>query len=172
MAASNEALPRIVILGAGLGGTIAAFEAKDAVKHKADVSVISDSEHFSFVPSNPWVALRWREPDAIQVALRPVFDRKKIGFVSTGARRVLPEQNRIELNDGSILDYDYLVIATGPDLAFDEVKGSRPAWRFQYVGLSDRACGRSCQGLRCLCRRSRADRHRGGAGRILLWPGI
>jgi sulfide:quinone oxidoreductase len=126
MAANDAALPCIVILGAGLGGTIAAFEIKDAVKNKADVSVISDSEHFSFTPSNPWVALRWREPEAIQVALRPVFDRKRIGFIATGAKRVLPDQNRIELNEGNMVDYDYLVIATGPDLAFDEVKGLGP----------------------------------------------
>ena len=135
MAAKDVSLPRIVILGAGLGGTIAAFEIQDAVEQRADVSVISDNEHFSFTPSNPWVALRWRKPDAIQVALRPVFDRKHIGFISTGAKRVLPEQNRIELNDGSMVDYDYLVIATGPDLAFDEIKGLGP-----HGGYSTSVC--------------------------------
>lgn len=135
MVASDGALPRIVILGAGLGGTIAAFEIKDAVKRRADVHVISDSERFSFTPSNPWVALGWREPAAIQVALRPVFEGKHIGFVSTGAKRVFPEQNRIELNDGSVVDYDYLVIATGPDLAFDEVKGLGP-----HGGFSSSVC--------------------------------
>jgi hypothetical protein len=35
--------PRIVILGAGLGGTIAAFEVKDAVGDRADVSDIAGS---------------------------------------------------------------------------------------------------------------------------------
>ncbi len=135
MAANDDSLPRIVILGAGLGGTIAAFEIKELVKQKADVSVISDSENFSFTPSNPWVALRWREPEAIQVALGPVFDRKGISFVSTGAKRVLPEQNRIELSDGSVVDYDYLVIATGPELAFDEVKGLGP-----HGGFSSSVC--------------------------------
>lgn len=135
MVASDGALPRIVILGAGLGGTIAAFEIKDAVKRRADVHVISDSERFSFTPSNPWVALGWRKPAAIQVALRPVFEGKHIGFVSTGAKRVFPEQDRIELNDGSVVDYDYLVIATGPDLAFDEVKGLGP-----HGGFSGSVC--------------------------------
>ena len=135
MAAKDVGLPRIVILGAGLGGTIAAFEIKDAVKQKADVHVISDSEHFSFTPSNPWVALRWRKPEAIQVALRPVFERKRIGFVSTGAKRVLPEQNRVELNDGGVVEYDYLVIATGPDLAFDEIPGLGP-----HGGFSTSVC--------------------------------
>ncbi len=53
--------PKIVVLGAGLGGTIAAYEIRDAVKGKASVEVIAESETFSFYPSNPWVVevARW-----------------------------------------------------------------------------------------------------------------
>ena len=40
-----------------------------------------------------------------------------------GAKRVHPGENRIELNDGASLDYDYLIVATGPDLAFDDLVG-------------------------------------------------
>jgi sulfide:quinone oxidoreductase len=118
--------PKIVVLGAGLGGTIAAYEIKAAVKDRAEVMTVSDSETYSFVPSNPWVAVRWREPEAIQVHLPPVFAKKKIGFTSVGAKRLHPAEKRVELNDGSSLDYDYLVIATGPDLAFDEIEGLGP----------------------------------------------
>ncbi|MCW2380629.1 MULTISPECIES: NAD(P)/FAD-dependent oxidoreductase [unclassified Sphingobium] len=118
--------PKIVVLGAGLGGTIAAYEIKAAVKDKADILTVSDSETYSFVPSNPWVAVRWRQPEAIQVHLPPVFARKEIGFTSVGAKRVHPVEKRIELNDGTSIDYDYLIIATGPDLAFDEIEGLGP----------------------------------------------
>lgn len=119
-------LPRIVVLGAGLGGTIAAYEIREAVRDKADVMVISDQENYWFVPSNPWVAVRWREPEAISVHLPPVMKRKGIAFTAVGAKRVHPEANRVELNDGSFVDYAYLVIATGPDLAFDEIEGFGP----------------------------------------------
>jgi sulfide:quinone oxidoreductase len=118
--------PHIVILGAGLGGTIAAFEIMEAVRGKARVSVISDSDRFSFLPSNPWVAVGWRRADAVQVELAPVFSKRKIGFTTVGAKRLHPGENRIELNDGQSEPYDYLVIATGPDLAFDEVNGLGP----------------------------------------------
>ena len=53
-------LPRIVVLGAGLGGTIAAYEIRESVKDKAEVMVVCDRDDYSFVPSNPWVAVRWR----------------------------------------------------------------------------------------------------------------
>lgn len=126
MARDDKQLPRILILGAGLGGTIAAYEIEEAVRGNASVQVISDSPVFSFVPSNPWVAVRWREAKAIQVELAPTFARKGIGFTAAGARRVCPIENRVELNDGRSVPYDYLVLATGPALAFDEVPGLGP----------------------------------------------
>jgi sulfide:quinone oxidoreductase len=88
--------------------------------------MISDSDTYSFVPSNPWVAVRWREPEAIQVHLPPIFAKKGIGFTSAGAKRIHPAEKRVDLNNGESINYDYLVIATGPDLAFDEIEGFGP----------------------------------------------
>lgn len=133
------ALPQIIILGAGLGGTIAAYEIRDATKGKADVMVVNDQENFWFVPSNPWVAVRWREPDAIKVHLPPIMAKKGIGFTATGAKRVHPTENRVELNDGTLLPYDYLVIATGPELAFDEIEGLGPEGFTQSIYRTDHA---------------------------------
>ncbi|MFN3515361.1 MAG: NAD(P)/FAD-dependent oxidoreductase [Phenylobacterium sp.] len=118
--------PAIIILGAGLGGTIAAYEIKAAVGAHADVSVVGQGDTFCFVPSNPWVAVGWRTRDAIQVKLPPIMKKKGISFTGVGVRRVHPAENRIETNDGRSVTYDYLVIATGPDLAFDEIKGLGP----------------------------------------------
>lgn len=120
------AKPRIVILGAGLGGAIAAFEIKQAVGDKAEVEVVSQGDTFHFVPSNPWVAVHWRKREAIEVKLPPVFQKKGIAFRGVGAAKVMPERNQLELTDGVLLDYDYLVIATGPELAFDEIPGLGP----------------------------------------------
>jgi len=120
------AKPRIVILGAGLGGAIAAFEIKQAVGDKAVVEVVSQGDTFHFVPSNPWVAVHWRKREAIEVKLPPVFKKRGIAFRGIGAARVMPERNQLELTDGMLLDYDYLVIATGPELAFDEIPGLGP----------------------------------------------
>lgn len=133
------ALPKVVVLGAGLGGTIAAYEIRDAVKGKAEVMVVNDADDYWFVPSNPWVAVKWREPDAIRVHLPPVMAKKGIGFTSVGAKRVHPAENRIELNDGTDVFYDYLVIATGPDLAFDEVEGLGPKGFTSSVCRTDHA---------------------------------
>ena len=131
--------PRIVILGAGLGGTIAAYEIRAAVKDRAEVTLLSDTPSFSFTPSNPWVAVRWREPEAIQVELPPVLARKGIHFSAVGAARLHPDEKRIELKDGGSLGYDYLVIATGPDLAFDEIEGLGPEANTVSICRTDHA---------------------------------
>lgn len=130
--AKAEKISRIVVLGGGLGGTIAAYELAEKVRNRAEVALVSDREEFHFVPSNPWVAVNWRDADDIMVKLAPVMARKKIGFSSVGAKRVHPDEGRLELNDGTSVSYDYLVIATGPELAFDEVKGLGPSSGFTH----------------------------------------
>ena len=132
-------IPRIIVLGGGLGGTIAAYEIAEEVRGRASVMLVSDRDRFSFTPSNPWVAVGWREPAAIQVELAPIMKRKGIGFTSAGAKKVRADKSLVELNDGQELSYDYLVIATGPELAFDEVEGLGPAGYTSSICLTDHA---------------------------------
>jgi sulfide:quinone oxidoreductase len=131
--------PTVLILGAGLGGSIAAFEIRHALGEQADIVVVNQGSMFSFVPSNPWVAVNWRRPAEIQVDLAPVFKRRGIALEPSGAKRVVPTENRVELGDGRSLAYDYLVIATGPDLAFDEIEGLGPAGHTHSVCQLDHA---------------------------------
>ena len=120
-------MPKIVVLGAGIGGISMAYELRSALGKSTEIVVLSDTEWFHFVPSNPWVALKWRKPEDIKVHLPEVLGKFDIGFDATGAKRVLPAESAIELKDGRRLAYDYLVIATGPALAFDEIEGLGPA---------------------------------------------
>lgn len=132
-------LPKIVVLGAGLGGVVAAYELKETLKKSAEVEVIGNGGVFQFTPSNPWVAVGWRTRDAIEVDLAKVMEKHGIGFNPVGAKKVSPRENKIELNDGSSVAYDYLVLATGPDLAFDEIEGLGPKGFTQSICTSPHA---------------------------------
>ncbi len=132
-------MAKIVVLGAGLGGTTLAFEMKARMRPEDELTVVNLGSRYSFVPSNPWVAVGWRKPDDISVALGPVFSQHGIGLRPEGAKRLRPDENRIELNDGSSIGYDYLVIATGPDLAFDEIPGLGPDAYTQSICTVDHA---------------------------------
>jgi sulfide:quinone oxidoreductase len=118
--------PTIVIIGAGLGGAIAAFDIRHVVGDRARVVMVSKGDVFHFTPSNPWVAVRWRTREAIEVRLPDVMRRKGVEFINVAATRIRPHENGIDLSDGRALHYDYLVIATGPELAFDEIPGLGP----------------------------------------------
>ena len=119
-------MAKVAVIGAGVGGVPMAFELKEMLGKTSDVQVISDSEWFQFVPSNPWVAVNWRTADQVRVHLPGTFAKLKIGFNASGAKRIDPANNVVYLGDGGRLDYDFLVIATGPKLAFDEIEGLGP----------------------------------------------
>ncbi|MBK6629736.1 MAG: NAD(P)/FAD-dependent oxidoreductase [Betaproteobacteria bacterium] len=119
-------MAHVVIMGAGIGGLPAAFEMREILRKEDRITVVSNSTTFHFVPSNPWVAVNWRKREDIELDLATILNRKNIEFSAAGVTRVQPDANQLELGDGSKMDYDYLVIATGPKLAFEEVEGLGP----------------------------------------------
>ena len=123
-------MANIMVLGAGLGGMAAAYEIRAAIGKDHAITVIGESPHFNFAPSNPWVAIGWRKPADIRIEAAPALKKHAIDFIDTAAEAVVPSQNQVRLVDGRVLDYDYLVIATGPRLAFDEVPGLGPGSGF------------------------------------------
>lgn len=132
-------MAHIVVMGAGIGGMPMAYELREQLRTEDTVTVISDTADFHFVPSNPWVAVNWRSREAISFPIAPYLSRKHIDFFPVGAKRVHPEENRIELQDGRSIAYDYLVIATGPRLAFEEVEGLGPAGHTHSICHVDHA---------------------------------
>ncbi len=119
-------MAHIVIIGAGIGGLPAAYEMRAALGREHQITVVNATEYFQFVPSNPWVAVGWRERGDIAFAIGPYLAKKKIDFIASPVTRIDAEGNRVETADGHQLDYDYLVITTGPKLAFEEVEGLGP----------------------------------------------
>jgi sulfide:quinone oxidoreductase len=132
-------MANVVVIGAGLSGTLMAYELVPQLREQDRLTVISQGEKYHFVPSNPWVAVGWRDRSAIEVDLPDVMRRKGIRLMAQGARRVHPKESRVELEDGSSIDYDYLVIATGPELAFDEITGLGPSGHTQSICHVDHA---------------------------------
>ncbi|MFZ1418528.1 MAG: FAD/NAD(P)-binding oxidoreductase [Burkholderiaceae bacterium] len=119
-------MAHIVIIGAGLGGMTMAYDMRHHARKEDKITVISDRPTFHFVPSNPWVAVSWRKREEIELDAGTYLNRRNIDFMANGVKRVHPEQNQLELNDGSSINYDFLIIATGPKLAFDEIEGLGP----------------------------------------------
>ena len=132
-------MSKIVVLGAGLGGVIAAYEIRNSVRREDDVTVINETAFYQFVPSNPWVLVGWRDREDIIVDLVAPMKKRRIELVVGKAEKVEPDAKRVRMGDGTFVDYDYLVIATGPELAFDEIEGLGPKGHTQSVCHIDHA---------------------------------
>jgi len=132
-------MKKIVIIGAGIGGLPMAYELREKLGKKHQITVVSDSPTFQFVPSNPWVAVNWRQRDEICIEVEKPLKKHGIDFSAAGLKKLDAENNRVELGDGQTLDYDYLVLATGPRLAFDEIPGLGPKGHTQSVCHVDHA---------------------------------
>ena len=119
-------MAHIIILGAGIGGMPTAYELREKLGPAHRITVVNAIDYFQFVPSNPWLAVGWRERDTITFPIRPYLEKKNIDFVAQRVLKIDAQGNALELQDGSRLAYDYLVITTGPKLSFEEVPGSGP----------------------------------------------
>jgi len=128
-----------VILGAGIGGMPAAYELRALLDSTHRITVVNSVDYFQFVPSNPWLAVGWRERETITFPIRPYLEKKGIEFVAQPVQRIDAEGNALDLADGSRLTYDYLVITTGPKLSFDEVPGAGPEGHTQSICKVDHA---------------------------------
>lgn len=132
-------MAHIVILGAGLGGMPMAYDMRKHARKEDKITVISNVDYFHFVPSNPWLAVNWRKREDIAFPIAPYLARKNVDFIGVAAKRVHPAENRVELVDGNSVAYDFLIIATGPKLAFDEIEGLGPGAFTQSICHVDHA---------------------------------
>jgi len=119
-------MAHIVVLGAGTGGMPAAYELKDVLGKEHDITVINENDYFQFVPSNPWVAVGWRSRKDITFPMGKYLNKKNINFIHATCNKIDADNNKLELSDGQTVEYDYLIITTGPKLFFEELKGSGP----------------------------------------------
>lgn len=117
---------KVVIVGGGIGGLSSAFDARHILHHDDEIQVISDRADFQFTPSNPWVGVRIRSEKDISLPLANILPSHRIGFLNAAVTHLEPNSQQITLDNGSKVDYDFLIIATGPRLGFDEVPGMGP----------------------------------------------
>ena len=119
-------MAHIAIIGAGLGGVPCAYSMRKRLGRTHRVTLIGASPYFEFTPSNPWVAVGWREREKTRVAMREPLAAHGIEWVEQAVDSIDAERRVLTLRDKTTLEYDYLVITTGPKLAFEEVPGLGP----------------------------------------------
>lgn len=117
---------RLVILGGSFGGLTSAYELRRRLnRERAEITLISRDERFTFIPSLPWVAMGDRTLEEISFALAQPLARKGVAFAHETVLRVEPTQ-KVVITDKGEHPYDFLVVATGHRSANVAVPGLGP----------------------------------------------
>lgn len=121
----------ILIVGGGTGGTLAAnLLAKQFAVEIADqdirVSLVTNSKFHIFQPGLLEVAFEGKKPDSIIREERPLVSQK-VDYIEENVERIDLQKQKVSLSKGTILPYDYLILATGSVPNPDSIPGLREA---------------------------------------------
>lgn len=143
---------RVVVLGAGISGHTAALLLRRKLNKEHEVVVISPKPKYNWIPSNIWVGVGLMTPDDVTFDLKPVYDRQKIVFHQARAIELHPEgsadkkpyviaESTLEknLNERIVVEYDYLINATGPHFNYKATPGLGPDANSLSVCTADHA---------------------------------
>ncbi|MDR3492117.1 MAG: FAD/NAD(P)-binding oxidoreductase [Gammaproteobacteria bacterium] len=123
-------MSKIIIIGAGIAGISVAYGLHTKLGKSHSITMVNPVDYFQFTPSNVWVGVGWRKKSDTTLPLEKYLSKFNIRFIPQALQKIDAENNSIYLLDNTKLDYDYLIITTGPKLAFDEIPGAGPLGGF------------------------------------------
>ena len=113
---------RVVVLGGGVGGTLAANLLDRELGRDAHVTVVDPTGMHDYQPGYLYLALGEAKGHWLSREERTLL-RRGVDLAIERAVRIHPEAGTVHLERGGSLEYDYLVIATGSRLVPEQVPG-------------------------------------------------
>ena len=111
----------ILIIGGGLGGISLAAKLRRDMPN-AELTVLDKDEYFYYQPGFTLIAAGHYLPEDITYEKSNLIP-DGVKWIKQNAASIDPGANSVKLEDGSNLNYDYLVIASGAEYEFESVKG-------------------------------------------------
>jgi sulfide:quinone oxidoreductase len=121
-----ELMAKILILGGGFGGVVAAEDLAKKLDAEHQITLVSRSRQFVFYPALVRLAFRKCETEDVSFDLRQTMLSRRVSFIEAEVARTDPFERRITIAHGEVqgkLPYDYLIFALGRRLATERVKG-------------------------------------------------
>jgi sulfide:quinone oxidoreductase len=113
---------RVVVLGGGVGGTLAANLLDKELGHDVHVTVVDPTGMHEYQPGYLYVALGKARGHWLSRDERTLL-RKGVDLAIERAIRIHPEAQTVQFERGGSLAWDYLIIATGARLVHDAIPG-------------------------------------------------
>ncbi|PSR22164.1 MAG: pyridine nucleotide-disulfide oxidoreductase [Sulfobacillus acidophilus] len=123
--------PHVVVLGANFAGLAAAQKIREFARDRVDITVIDRKTYLLFVPNIGLEVLEDRNPqETMWMPLIPAMKADNLTFVVGEVMSIDVDSQVVEFNPNerpgsamSALHYDYLVVALGAKLAYDQIRG-------------------------------------------------
>ena len=120
---------RVVVLGAGTAGTMMANKLRTRLPEEWQVVAIDRDDAHMYQPGFLFIPVGMYKPKRV-VKSRKKYLLPGIDYIQVPIERVAANDNQVHLEDGTVIDYDYLLVATGtqtrPDLT--EGMGNGSLW--------------------------------------------
>jgi len=115
-------MSRILILGGGTGGTLLANLLARSIGERATITVVSSNVQHYYQPGWLYVPFGQQDPRSLSRPERELLN-DKVALVHGDISELDAAAETVTLADGTRLDYDFLVIATGSQVAPEDVPG-------------------------------------------------
>ena len=116
-------MKKLLILGAGTAGTMMLNKLHRELDNKEwEITIVDNVETHYYQPGFLFIPFGiYKESDVIKP--KKDFFPEGVQVVFSGIEKVDPDSRRVLLSNGRILDYDWLIIATGARIAPEETEG-------------------------------------------------
>ena len=174
-------MSKIVVLGAGISGHVAASHLRRKLGKEHEVVVVSPNSNYQWIPSNIWVGIGRMKSQQILFPLKPLYKKKNIGFIQAKAMSFHPEGDLTETKPYVMVEYvtgsekgkqekvsyDYLINGTGPKLNFEATEGLKPGTNKAYSVCTYTHADEAWGGLKALIEKMK----NGKKAKILIGTG-
>lgn len=119
-------MAKIVILGGGFGGVVAAERLARLLGDEHQITLVSRSRNFVFYPALVRLAFGRCEKEDVLFNLRHSMLSRRVNFVEAEVAHVDPIARKVTIAHGDVegtLRFDYLVFALGRRLATEKITG-------------------------------------------------
>lgn len=114
---------KILILGAGAGGISVAAKLKKSV-HSSDIVIVEPNEKHFYQPMWTLAGAGINDKEDSEREQKDVLP-SDIEWIKDSVMSISPEQNKVQLQSGEVLSYEFLIIATGLRLRWDLIPGAQ-----------------------------------------------
>jgi len=116
-------MKNLLILGAGTSGTMMVNQLRNALpKNEWNISIVDKDEIHYYQPGFLFLPFDIYKPKQVKKSIDK-FIPKGVNLIREKIERIAKDTDQVFLQNGKILSYDILIIATGTDIAPQEIEG-------------------------------------------------